>query len=1409
MCPFASSGAAPVPNGGGIVRASMKRARPSSAATAPIPQKAPDDSVTSSHEMTQSRRHSSSRKFVPASPPSLISIVLAALLSLLATTTAAPATSSMPTDVNVVDLLHHDRTATTTKATATVSPEASSRKRWHGEKRNLGDVETIAATRQGRAFDVSLSPVSRHLDFGAISQLNDVMGELVIANLDLEPDTEIDFSTVLLAQDVTTANPGNVPVLTVRVLKTAHITVPSSEEDRIPTDERFDNAVESMFADVHQKQELVYKLRETKNSAFASLWEVELAGFMTDEPTSNPTKQPSHYPSAFPTATPSNPPTMQPTPHPTDRPTNLPSPSPSSVPSLKPTPLPSASPTTRPTKAPTREPSLSPTHSPTSAPTFGFASLTVEGNVFDISLTPMAAPLDFFSTTHLNNALSEMVRRNLVLDFKAKVKFTTVLLYQSIQIEPTNTKKQGEQSQEQPQPRWQYDNTRRLERNRALTHKATAVASSTSSGAAASSATTLIARVRLTAHVSVPTIGGGKYNAHFIPDMDDMDNAVSAVFSDPIQRRELLKILQDSYDQFKSLTNVGFVEFIYPPTPSPSAMPSVSPSYSPTVTHSQSPSLLPSNDPSSAPSVLPSGMPSRSPSAEPSTIPSWLPSHLPTDVPSSPPTVTHSEPPSNVPSTAPSLEPAVVDVRGNIIEISLSPVTQLLDFESIDTLDAVLDELVGNNLVAIVPEMDKDSVSFSTDLIGQHIEKGITSTLKVRISRVAHFRVPAKAPGIPIDSAVVPTGGGIDLAHQIVFTDVFQRASLIESLRSIAASEDADNDVSDLDAGAIGGTGSNNVFQKLREVTFEQFVYPPTPEPTGEPSVRPSARPSSSPSDAPTKIPSSSPSRAPTVTPSSAPSSGPTPLHSASPSSAPSASPSGAPTMLPTASPSSMPSVPPTKAPTREPSPSPTQAPTVQPTTAHPSATPSMHPTTEAPTFSPSATPTTAPPTRKPSESPSQVPSTSPTDKPTYLPVTLDIPLSDFTLLFSPMDSYLAQGARDELNYILDQMIVDNLILSEDLGLAKIEFSTTVLSQLTSEDEEEASTTRKGGKRRRIQQRKPDPYLSIAFRKVAHITVQTLDIFGNINEEAVPDSASFDLAVLTIFTDLAEKERLVLSLIDSIPRFADLRNVVMKDSVSSRMLPPPVISSRSGSGESGDDNSSNSSNQIVPGVSNSMFYGIVATVSIIICAVGLAAGKMILSKRNEEGGVAGFGIGGNKKKKIHLGERRSKGSSGRPRSGPSGNRSADRHSRSHSRSRGHPDRRSRDRPANHHHPQHHRHHSHRPQVVAQEYNHHHLQHAPQQYYQQQEAWNAAANYGMTMEDESDSVSELEVGESVVANMMSMKEQDGGYGRSQAYSHGGAGGIQSHHHAPRRTAHASGGDYDGWNREAAWDRVDGT
>jgi len=1285
-------------------RGSMKRSRPS-------PSAAP---ITRAEQGDDTNNVASDRACRKFATPSMISVVLAALLSLLATAAAVSPTSTAaasrahnqhlplrsaggtgsPTDV--VDLLHDIDTTTTATTTleavgvAMTSPEA----RRENRKRNLEYVEPIAI-RQVRAFDVSLSPVTRNLDFAAISQLNVVMGEMVIANLDLAPNTEIEFSTVLLAQDVTTVNPGKVPVLTIRVLKTAYITFPEDEEDRIPTDESFDEAVESLFADVVQKQELVYKLRETKNSAFASLWEVEFAGFMTDEPTSSPTDQPSHRPSAPPTSTPSFSPTMHPTPRPTDEPTKLPSPSPSSMPSLKPTPLPTVSPTARPSRRPSLSPTASPTHSPTSSPTFDFASLTVEGNVFDISLTPMATPLDFFSTTHLNNALSEMVRRNLVLDFKAKVEFTTVLLYQSIQIvEASGNKKQGDQSQEQPQLRWQYDNTRRLEGNRSLTHKTTTTSTSSE---VVPYAKTLIVRVQLTAHVSVPTIGGGKYDTHFIPDMDDIDNAVSAVFADLAQRRELLERLQNSYDQFKSLTNVGFVEFIYPPTPSPSAMPSV----------------------------------------------------------------THSESPSNVPSSAPSLGPAVVDVRGNVIEISLAPVTQLLDFDSIDTLFAALDGLVGNNLIAIVPELDKGSVSFSTDLISQYVEKD-TRTLKVRVSRVAHFSVKAKSPGIPIDSAVVPTGGGIDLATQIVFTDISQRASLIESLRSSSLNEDiGDGDVLNLLTDASGDT---NVFQSLREITFEQFVYPPTPEPTPEPSMRPSASPSSLPSDMPSKTPS----------------------------------------------------VPPTKAPTLAPT---THAPSMRPTTGHPTTSPTMHPTsnpTEAPTFLPSASPTTAAPTPKASEAPSRVPSIPPTAKPTYLPVILDVPLSDFTLLFSPIDLYLAQGVRDELNDILDQMIIDNLIVSKELGPAKIEFSTTVLGQLTSEDEEEGSK-QKGGKRRRrrIQQRKPDPYLAVAFRKVAHITVPTLDIFGNINEDAVPDSASFDLAVLTIFTDLSEKERFVLSLIDSIAPFSDLRNVILKDSVSSRIMPSPAISSRSRGG-SGNEVSSNPSNQIVPGVSNSMFYGIVATASIIICAVALAAGKMILSNRNEEEDFAGFDIGGNTKK-IQLGIERSKGNPARPRSGPSSG-----HHRSHSRPRGHPERRSRERLPNHH-LKHHQHQSHRP-PVSQEYN---LQQMPQQYYQQQEAmndpWGTAANYdramgmgmgtghGMTMDDEGDTVSELEVGESVVANMMSMKEQDGGYGRQPVHSFAGAGGVHSHHHAPRRAAYSSGGDYDGWNTggETTWDRVDAT
>ena len=92
---------------------------------------------------------------------------------------------------------------------------------------------------------------------------------------------------------------------------------------------------------------------------------------------------------------------------------------------------------------------------------------------------------------------------------------------------------------------------------------------------------------------------------------------------------------------------------------------------------------------------------------------------------------------------------------------------------------------------------------------------------------------------------------------------------------------------------------------------------------------------------------------------------------------------------------------------------------------------------------------------------------------------------------------------------------------------------------------------------------------------------------------------------------------------------------------------------------------------------------------------------------------------------------------------------------------------------------------------------------------------------MTMEDESDSVSELEVGESVVANMMSMKEQEGaggGHDTSRPPAHSFGGGPSHHHHAPRRSAHghadqgvADGGDYGAWdiNQVSTWDRVDAT
>ena len=95
----------------------------------------------------------------------------------------------------------------------------------------------------------------------------------------------------------------------------------------------------------------------------------------------------------------------------------------------------------------------------------------------------------------------------------------------------------------------------------------------------------------------------------------------------------------------------------------------------------------------------------------------------------------------------------------------------------------------------------------------------------------------------------------------------------------------------------------------------------------------------------------------------------------------------------------------------------------------------------------------------------------------------------------------------------------------------------------------------------------------------------------------------------------------------------------------------------------------------------------------------------------------------------------------------------------------------------------------------------------------------ATGQGMTMEDASDSVSELEVGESVVANMMSMKEQEegagGGYGTSRPPAHSFGGGPSHHHHAPRMSAYghadlgvADGGYYD-INQLSTWDRVDAT
>lgn len=316
-------------------------------------------------------------------------------------------------------------------------------------KRQLEEgEEIITETRQGNVFEMSLSPVSVHLDFRAINQLNSIMDKMLIDNLDdvITAETTIRFSTILLTQEKT-QDDGDIPILTVKILKTAFVTIPSSQAaHHMPDVENFDAAVLMLFTDTRQKQELVYKLRETKHYAYTSLWDMTFAGFVdppTEEPSYVPTMLPTLHPTLYPTVSPTSSPTELPSHRPSGAPSYRPSSSPTRNPTQRPSLSPTFHPTTSPTAHPTTTPTVSPTTSPSSSPTYGFATITVEGNKFDMSLTPMPSPLDFWSTTHLNNALSKMVKRNLVLDFQAKVKFSTVLLFQTMQDDGMQHQKNG------------------------------------------------------------------------------------------------------------------------------------------------------------------------------------------------------------------------------------------------------------------------------------------------------------------------------------------------------------------------------------------------------------------------------------------------------------------------------------------------------------------------------------------------------------------------------------------------------------------------------------------------------------------------------------------------------------------------------------------------------------------------------------------------------------------------------------------------------------------------------------------------------------------------------------------------------------------------------------------------------
>lgn len=494
-----------------------------------------------------------------------------------------------------------------------------------------------------------------------------------------------------------------------------------------------------------------------------------------------------------------------------------------------------------------------PSSIPSASPSYHPALVAIDGNAFELRMTPVNTYLYVDAFNELNAVFDEMIRSNLDLilpDSSAVIdlQLTTVMSSQGLKRRDLREEngigvEVKDDDLEEVVDEEIFDilrNEDRVEDTLGF-HLAPTIDKIDNDGGtdnprrrtAIGTRSILYVRLQKTLHVSLPSIGeGGQYDPSLIPDAKTIDSATSRVFEDINQRNYFLQRLRRSNIRAFALMNeVEFTGFIYPPSEAPSSAPSSEPTPAPTI--SRHPSASPTSEPSPSPSAMPSDSPTSSPSTYPSPSPSAQPSASPTDNPTSSPTTSptnlptpmHSDSPSMVPSASPTPEPVSVNVNSHLFELRFSSTSTYLDYEVFTSINYAMGEMILENLV--LPKMEQRHIEATLTLFSQFKSSG---DLIVTLQLTAVVTVPADGSSGNYDEEAVPTSKQLDLAIQSLLSDVEQHDTLIQRLRHFGPMH----------------------FRSLSHITLIRFNLPPTKAPTHEPTVSPSQSPTHEPTTSPT-----------------------------------------------------------------------------------------------------------------------------------------------------------------------------------------------------------------------------------------------------------------------------------------------------------------------------------------------------------------------------------------------------------------------------------------------------------------------------------------------------------------------------------------------------------------------------